>query len=232
VILVQGQPVIIGTNLTEAVPSSVLLNKGAGLAAAVNPPTGNSFYGQLALTAGDVGTLGLLDVIFYNGASDAIGSWHGVVLPAYPSTGDPLASLIPGAYGAGTAGKVIGDNLDQPISSRLATIGYTAPDNTGIASAANIATNIDAGLTAGSYFIQLTAGDFDALVAAIWQTANQIDGQYSYQEAVRLMLAALAGLVSISGNVVTIRDTADTKNRIVATTDAAGQRLTVALNAT
>jgi hypothetical protein len=34
---------------------------------------------------------------------------------------------LPGAYDAGSAGKMVGDNLDAAISSRLATAGYTVP---------------------------------------------------------------------------------------------------------
>ena len=33
------------------------------------------------------------------------------------SAGDPWATALPGAYGAGTAGKIIGDNIDAPIST-------------------------------------------------------------------------------------------------------------------
>ena len=41
--------------------------------------------------------------------------------------GDPWSTLIPGSYGAGTAGKILGDNIDAKISTRLATGGYTVP---------------------------------------------------------------------------------------------------------
>jgi len=33
------------------------------------------------------------------------------------SAGDPWATALPGAYGAGTAGKIVGDNIDAPISA-------------------------------------------------------------------------------------------------------------------
>jgi hypothetical protein len=51
----------------------------------------------------------------------------GSALNAAGSAGDPWATTLPGAYGAGTAGKIIGDNLDAQVSTRLATAGYTAP---------------------------------------------------------------------------------------------------------
>ena len=51
----------------------------------------------------------------------------GAALSAAGSAGDPWATALPGAYGAGTAGKIVGDNINATISSRLATAGYTAP---------------------------------------------------------------------------------------------------------
>jgi hypothetical protein len=41
-------------------------------------------------------------------------------LAAAGAAGDPWATALPGAYGAGTAGKIIGDNINATISSRLA----------------------------------------------------------------------------------------------------------------
>lgn len=49
---------------------------------------------------------------------------------------DPLASPVPAAYAAGTAGFVIGTNLDTTVSSRLATAGYTAPPSAAVVAAA------------------------------------------------------------------------------------------------
>ena len=57
----------------------------------------------------------------------------GLALNSASSAGDPWSTALPGAYGAGTAGKIVGDNVNATISSRLATAGYTAPDNTSIA---------------------------------------------------------------------------------------------------
>lgn len=46
-------------------------------------------------------------------------------LAAAGSAGDPWGTALPGAYGAGTAGKIVGDNLNATITSRMAT--YTQP---------------------------------------------------------------------------------------------------------
>lgn len=58
----------------------------------------------------------------------------GYKLNAAASAGDPWGTSLPGAYGAGTAGYLIGTNVNATIGSRLATTGYTAPDNTSITS--------------------------------------------------------------------------------------------------
>jgi hypothetical protein len=42
----------------------------------------------------------------------------GAGLNAAGSVGDPWATALPGAYGAGTAGKIVGDNLNATVSSR------------------------------------------------------------------------------------------------------------------
>lgn len=56
----------------------------------------------------------------------------GAALNAAGSAGDPWTTSLPGAYGAGTAGNILGNNLDAAISTRLATSGYTAPANSNI----------------------------------------------------------------------------------------------------
>lgn len=73
-----------------------------------------------------------------NAAWDATLSSHltpgstGAALNAAGAAGDPWSTSIPGAYGAGTAGYIVGNNLDAQVSTRLATSGYTAPDNADI----------------------------------------------------------------------------------------------------
>jgi len=41
----------------------------------------------------------------------------GEQLAAAGAAGDPWATALPGAYGAGTAGKIVGDNIDAPLST-------------------------------------------------------------------------------------------------------------------
>ncbi len=72
----------------------------------------------------------------------------GSALNGAGAAGDPWQTALPGAYGAGTAGNIVGTNLDAAVSSRLATSGYTAPDNTDIASIKTTLGVAGAGLTA------------------------------------------------------------------------------------
>lgn len=45
------------------------------------------------------------------------------------SAGDPWSTALPGAYGAGTAGKIVGDNLDATISSRASQTSLDTLDD-------------------------------------------------------------------------------------------------------
>ncbi|MFY9401923.1 MAG: hypothetical protein WAQ07_00720 [Candidatus Omnitrophota bacterium] len=93
-------------------------------ASLVNAPTGSG---------GGVG-FNLQDII--DGVLDEKLSDHEEVgsvaagIAAASSAGDPWATELPGSYGSGTAGKIIGDNIDAAITSRLSSAGYTAPPTT------------------------------------------------------------------------------------------------------
>ncbi len=71
-------------------------------------------------------------------ASHLTSGTTGAALNAAGSAGDPWSTALPGAYGAGTAGKIIGDNINATISSRLApttagrTLDVTATGGAGI----------------------------------------------------------------------------------------------------
>src|SRR5579884_501870 len=51
----------------------------------------------------------------------------GAKINAAGTAGDPWATALPGSYGAGTAGNIIGNNLNATVSSRMAT--FTLPAN-------------------------------------------------------------------------------------------------------
>lgn len=53
----------------------------------------------------------------------------GNALNAAGSAGDPWSTALPGAYGAGTAGKIIGDNINATISSRASQTSVDTIDD-------------------------------------------------------------------------------------------------------
>lgn len=68
-----------------------------------------------------------------------------------------------------------------------------------------------------------------SLASAVWSEA--LEAGYTAQEIMRVMAAALAGEVSGAGtSTVTIRDIADTTDRIVASVDGSGNRTAVTLD--
>lgn len=93
----------------------------------------------------------------------------------------------------------------------------------------NSALNTKLGTPAGAS----VSADIDALPTAnenadaLLDRTSGIETSFTLRQALRLILAMAAGKVSISGATVTIRDVNDSKNRIVATTDADGQRTDV-----
>jgi hypothetical protein len=59
-------------------------------------------------------------------AGHATAGTVGAALSAASSAGDPWGTLLPGAYGAGTAGKIIGDNINATVSSRASQTSVTS----------------------------------------------------------------------------------------------------------
>lgn len=102
------------------------------------------------------------------------------------------------------------------------------------------ANEITAGLITAAA-IATGAIDADAIAAdaaneiadALLDRSAGVETSYTPRQALRLILAALAGKLSgASSTTVTIRDAGDTKNRIVATVDADGNRSAITLDAT
>lgn len=102
----------------------------------------------------------------------------GEALAAAGSAGDPWTTALPGSYSAGQAGKIIGDNLNATVSSRLAssaislssgkvTVG-TNDDKTGYGLADNAITSAkinDGAFTAAKF----ASGAFDA----VWSVTSR-----------------------------------------------------------
>jgi hypothetical protein len=76
---------------------------------------------ELAPTGGSAPTAAdIADAVWEEGLTDHSGTAGSVAeaLAAAGSAGDPWATALPGAYSSGSAGKIIGDNLNATISSR------------------------------------------------------------------------------------------------------------------
>jgi hypothetical protein len=96
-----------------------------------------------------------------------------------------------------------------------------------------IAGTVTAKAVIGSFFIdEKRLSDLnDITVAQI--LAGVVEGTTTFVQAVRLILSALTGKSSGIGTAtVTVRDIGDTKNRIVATVDAPGNRTVVTRDGT
>lgn len=177
----------------------------------------------------------------------------GAALNAAGSAGDPWTTPLPGAYGAGTAGNIVGNNLNDTVSSRSTLDAAGVRTAVGMAGAnldtqlADIPTVAEMNartLVAANYFdptvdavIVGTNNDksgyalSSAGVQAIWD--HVVEGTTTAVQAVRGMFAALLNKLSgAATTTVTIRDQADTKNRITATVDASGNRTAVTTDLT
>jgi hypothetical protein len=132
-----------------------------------------------------------------------------------------IAAVKSDTANIGTAGAgltAIGDtrlaHLDADVSTRLATSGYTAPDNATIASIE----------TAIAALNDVSTADILAMA---------YEGSESFQDFLRLSRAELYGKANGGGaTTMHFRDAADSKNRITAIVDSDGDRSSVTVDAT
>lgn len=118
---------------------------------------------------------------------------------------------------------VISGNLFPRSSSTdlfEATSGFDAFVRLEVSTRAVVVETGVSGLTAAESAILLAASTFDP-------TTDLLETGETYQEALRLIRAEAAGKLAVSGSTVSIRDANDSKNRIVATVDSAGNRSSV-----
>lgn len=131
--------------------------------------------------------------------------------------GDPAdASDIAGAF--------------STVNSTLATIaGYI---DTEVAAIKAKTDNLPASPAAAGDAMALTAGERNSTADALLDRAAGVETSMTPRQALRIILAALAGKLSGAATTnIKIRDTTDSKNRIDATVDASGNRSTVTLDA-
>lgn len=139
-------------------------------------------------------------------ASHTASGSTGEALGAAGAAGDPWITNLPGSYTGIQAGKLVGDALDAAISTRAVAGDAMA----------------------------LTSGERNSVADALLDRTNGIETGSTPRGAMRLMLAALAGKLSgAAGTTVTFRNAvADSKDRIVATVTADGNRTAVTTDQT
>jgi hypothetical protein len=190
----------------------MMSNKGGGIASR------NSIEGAGSLIA--VGIVGYNAVSSITGSGDLTG----------------LGSLV-AALAAAIGGNATLSGILNALINALANVTGAGDAVGAMTATANLASNA---IGAGALSLNISA--FGNLTADITVsgtlTASQIADEIldnelvelglTVREALRLIAAATAGKVSISGGTVTIRNAvADTDDRIVATTDGAGQRTAI-----
>jgi hypothetical protein len=114
--------------------------------------------------------------------------------------------------------------IDAAITTRLATAGYTAPDNTSVTAIKAQTDLIPATPAAVGSAMTLSNAGIDA----IFDRADGVETGYTVRQVLRLLAAAMAGELSgAATTTITIRNITDTKARITATVDSDGNRTAV-----
>ena len=115
-----------------------------------------------------------------DGVWDEILSGHltagstGSALNSASSAGDPWNTILPGAYGANTAGNIVGNRLDAAITTRLASASYTAPP-----SASTVATQVWSETLPGTYTATQAGFKLNAAGSAADPWATSLPGAYT-----------------------------------------------------
>jgi len=151
----------------------------------------------------------------------------GAALAAAGGSGDPWATALPGAYGAGTAGKLIGDNINAPIAT-VDTVVDGIATTLGVAGAGLTAlgdarlANLD-GAVSG---VPTAVENADALLAR--DIGSGTGAGSSQERTVRSALRVLRNKFAIVGTTRTVYKEDDTNAAFTSTltTDAAGVPIT------
>ena len=111
------------------------------------------------------------------------------------------------------------------ITENQATVSLVSGDTDVAANVESLSITTNAATVEASGATTLTPQDITNIVDAIF--ARVIENGETFGEQMKLIRAEAAGKLSVSGNTVTIRDAADTKDRITATVDENGQRTSI-----
>lgn len=141
-------------------------------------------------------------------ADHLTGGSTGASLNGAGSAGDPWTTPLPGAYGSGTAGKILGDNINATISSRAS---QTSVDNidTKIGTPTNLA---GSGATVSDMVLD-TYGVTDASYLAIAGASGVVDDVHSIMNRIPAALSAggnmKSDVLSLGGVVQSLTDLKD-----------------------
>jgi hypothetical protein len=155
----------------------------------------------------------------------------GAAMNAAGSAGDPWATALPGAYGAGTAGNILGNRLDAAISTRSTYAGADTAGTTTLLTrltsgrATNL-DNLDAAISSRLATAGYTAAPTAAAVAtAVFTTAMAesyaADGATFTLAQAQYMLWSLLQEFAIVGNTITSKKLDGTTTAMVHTLDSA-----------
>jgi hypothetical protein len=164
----------------------------------------------------------------------------GAAAVAAGGSGDPWSTSLPGAYGSGTAGYIVGTNIDALISSRASQTSLDTVDDFLDTEVAAILAAVDTEVgaikakTDNLPAAPAATGDIPTAAqnaAGLLDLTNGVETGLTVREHLRVSQAAAAGKLSgAATSTVNIRDKADSKNRISATVDADGNRSAVTLD--
>jgi hypothetical protein len=136
----------------------------------------------------------------------------GAAMNAAGSAGDPWATSLPGSYGSGTAGKIVGDNLNATVSSRLAsasislsagavTVG-TNGDKTGYSLTQSFPTNFASLAITGGGLVSVNLAQTLSAARALDAVA---DTSLTLNDAAHAAIAGAAGKESCSGTAYLVK---------------------------
>jgi hypothetical protein len=125
---------------------------------------------------------------------------------------DPWSVALPSSYATGTAGSILGHNLDAQVSTRST---YSGGAVASVTAAVTVGTNND---KAG---YALSSSGLDQV---------QVESGINVRQALSPVLAACAGVIAGAGTgAIVIKGGNSSTTRITATTDNAGNRSSVSL---
>jgi hypothetical protein len=153
----------------------------------------------------------------------------GNALNAAGAAGDPWSTALPGAYGAGTAGKILGDNLNATISSRASQTSLDTLDDyvdTEISAIKAKTDNLPASPAATG---DIPSADDNA--AALLDLTDGVETGITVRGSLRALLATAAGTATGGGGTsIVFKNPAGSTTRVTLAVDTDGNRTSTTLN--